>query len=76
MSVDAEELELMQRKAEAFGLYVNEHRNFDPCRGSAGSLFVMDKRKFRGEQCRTHLSYASAEMVWDLLNLAEESGRR
>jgi hypothetical protein len=76
MSVDAEELELMQRKANAFGLYVNKHRNFDPGRGSAGNLFVMDKRRFPDEQCKTHLSYASAQMVWDFLQLAEESGRK
>jgi hypothetical protein len=66
-SVDAEELELLQRKAAAFDLYLNEHRNYDPCRGT-GSLFIIEKRKFRDQECRTYLKYATPEQCWEFLN--------
>jgi hypothetical protein len=75
MSVDPIDLELMQRKADALGYYVNEHKVFDPCRGN-GSLYVQDKRKSRGQSVTSHLRYATPEMVWDLLNLAEQAGRK
>lgn len=75
MNVDVEELELMRRKADALGLYVNEHRQYDPCR-SNGPLYVADKKKHHTDRPVTHLRYASPQMVWDLLQLAEESGRK
>jgi hypothetical protein len=59
-SVDDEELELLQRRASGLNLYCNEHLNYDPCRGG-GPLFVIEKRKYRGQQCETFLKYATPE---------------
>jgi hypothetical protein len=75
MTVDPVDLEFMQRKAASLGLYVGEHRTFDPCM-PGGPLFVQDIRKSRGQPCPSHLRYATAEMVWDFLNETEKGGRR
>lgn len=75
MEIDPIDLELMQRKAAALGLYVNEHRNYDPCL-PGGPLYVQDIRKFNGQNCPSHLKYATPEMIWEFLNACEVSGRR
>ena len=67
MAIDAAELEFLQRRADALGLYCNEHRNFDPCRGN-GSLFIIEKRKSKGQECHTFLKYATPEQCWEFLD--------
>jgi len=64
---DRMELGLLRRNADSLGLYVNEHRDFDPCRGSDGPLYIQEKRKFREARAVTLLKYASIEQVWQFL---------
>jgi hypothetical protein len=42
------ELDLLQRRADRAGYYVNAHLNWDPTRGT-GSLYLQRKKKFRGD---------------------------
>ena len=70
-STDPEELELLQRRAAALGLYCNEHKNYDPCRGG-GPLFVIEKRKSRGQECETFLKYATPEQCWEFFKDCEK----
>lgn len=74
MSVDAEELEFLQRRAAALGLYCNEHKNFDPCRGT-GSLFVVPIRKFRNEHRPSLIKYATPAQCWEFFETYEQVKR-
>jgi hypothetical protein len=63
---DEAEIDLLKRNADALGLYVNVHRDFDPCRGN-GPLYVQHKLRHHSEPRVTLLKYASIEQVWQFL---------
>jgi hypothetical protein len=63
---DRIELDLLKRNADSLGLYINEHRDFDPCRGN-GSLYVQHKLRHRSEPRITLLKWASIEQVWQFI---------
>ncbi len=74
MQVDAEEFDFLQRRADALGLYLNEHRNYDPCVGS-GSLYIQTKRKWPGEKCTGLLKYATPAQCWEFFETYEQVKR-
>jgi hypothetical protein len=74
MNVDAEEFEFLKRKASALGLYIQEHRQYDPCIGG-GPLYIQRKKKFGGEHVDTLLRYATPEKAWEFLNTYEQVQR-
>jgi hypothetical protein len=60
---DDMELDLVQRRADAAGYYVNRHRNWDPARGT-GDLYMQRKKKYRGdENGASILRYSTADEV-------------
>jgi hypothetical protein len=63
-STDPEELELLQRRAAGLNLYCNEHLHYDPCRGG-GPLFVIEKRRYAGQQTKTFVKYGTPEQCWE-----------
>lgn len=65
---DETEFDLLRRRAEELGFFVQRHRQYDPCRGSGGDLYLMPKRKFRGEHVDTILKYASVDECHAYLN--------
>lgn len=73
MQLDDEvEFDLLRRRAEELGLFVQRHRNYDPCRGT-GDLYLMPKRRFRSERVETILKYATVDECHAFLN---EVGRQ
>lgn len=70
---DVSELVVLQAKARLLGLYVGEHRTYDPCL-PGGPYFVVPKRK-RGEDgtMPTLLKYATREDVENLLERESEN---
>jgi hypothetical protein len=62
------ELERLQRRADAAGCYVNRHRAWDPLRGN-GDLWLQWKRRTRDDRApELHLlSYSTAAQVADAL---------
>lgn len=63
---EPEEFDALVRRADLLGLFLQEHRMFDPCRGG-GPYYIAEKRKFREQHCETLLKYATAEHCWDFL---------
>ena len=52
------EFDLLVRRAQAAGYYVNRHKNWDPTRGT-GELYLQRAKKFRNEHAET-LAQANA----------------
>lgn len=56
------ELDLLQRRADACGMYVNRHKSWDAARGG-GDLYLQPKKKFRGDLNGNVLSYATEDEI-------------
>jgi hypothetical protein len=68
MSFDDEtEFDLLRRRAEPLGLHVQRHRTWDPARGG-GDLYIMPKRRYRGEHVETYLKYSTVDEIHKFLN--------
>jgi hypothetical protein len=61
------EFDMLQRRAAELGFHVQRHRSWDPTYGT-GDLYIMEKRRFRGEHCDSILRYATAEQIHAYLN--------
>ncbi len=64
---DDEEFDLLRRRADELNLFLQRHRNFDPCCGN-GEFYIMEKRKSREQHCRSFIRYSTAEACWAFLN--------
>lgn len=56
------EFDLLRRRADACGHYVNRHREYDPARGG-GDLYLQEKRKFRSDHVATLIRYATVAEI-------------
>jgi hypothetical protein len=56
------EFDLLVRRADAAGFYVNRHRSFDPL-SQRGDLYLMPKRKIPGERPDTVLKFTTADEI-------------
>jgi len=60
---DEMELDLVQRRADAAGYYVNRHRQWDATRGT-GDLYMQRKKKFRGDpNGESIMRYSTADQI-------------
>jgi len=64
---DEVEFDLLRRRAAELGFHVQRHRQFDPTLGN-GDLYIMEKRRFRGEHVPSILRYATADDIHEYLN--------
>jgi hypothetical protein len=63
IETDEMEFDLLQRRADAAGMYVNRHKNWDPARGT-GEFYLQRKKKFRGEpNGESILRYSTADEI-------------
>lgn len=65
------ELDLLQRRAELVGMYVNRHRQWDPLTDSGGDLYLMERKTRRNPKPPSMLRYATAEQINDALAIIE-----
>jgi len=66
MAIDPAEFDLLKRRADDLGLYLNEHRDADWF--SDAVFYIMPKRKSAGQPCPSLLKYATAEQCWKFLD--------
>jgi hypothetical protein len=72
---DQMELDLLQKRADACGMYCNRHRTWDPARGG-GDLYLQRKKKFRGDPNGESLvRFATPDRVHRHLARIEEEQR-
>ena len=71
---DEMELDLLRRRADACGMYVNRHKEWDPNRGN-GDLYLQRKKKFRYERNEDVLRYATADQIHNALCEIENRSR-
>ncbi len=67
------DFDLLRRRADEMGFFVQRHREWDPLRGN-GDLYIAEKRKFREEHVDTILKYQSAAQLWKFLQNGGEHG--
>jgi hypothetical protein len=72
---DDMEFDLLRRRAEALGYFVQRHRNYDPCM-PGGDLYLAPSRRFRGEHVDTILKYATADKIHAYLNGVGHGGHQ
>lgn len=61
------EFDLLRRRADDLGFFVQRHRTWDPTRGT-GDLYLAPRKQFRGEQVETILKFATADEIHAYLN--------
>jgi hypothetical protein len=71
---DQMELDLLQKRADACGMYCNRHRTWDPVRGG-GDLYLQPKKKFRGDVNGDICRYATPDQITRHLCRIEEEAR-
>jgi hypothetical protein len=61
------EFDLLRRRADEAGFFVQRHRDYDPCRGG-GDLYLQEKRELRRDRMPSLLKYATADQIHEFLN--------
>lgn len=72
--VTEEEFDFLKRRADALGLYINLHREFDGRRGG-GPLYIQARKKVRREKTSTLIKYATPEQCWEFFQTFEDVKR-
>jgi hypothetical protein len=62
-----EEFDLLKRRADDLGFFVQRHRNYDPCM-PGGDLYLQERRRFTGEHMDSILKFATADRIHAYLN--------
>lgn len=63
----AMDFDLLKRRADDLGFFVQRHRNYDPCM-PGGDLYLQESRRFTGEHMDTILKFATADRIHAYLN--------
>ena len=64
---DEVEIDLLKRRARELGLYLNEHKAWDPTLGN-GSLYIMPARTRKSEHVDSLAKFLTIEQAWQFLH--------
>lgn len=62
-ATDDMEFDLVVKRAREAGFFVQRHRNYDPCQGNGGDLYLMPRRGDLGVHAETLLKYTTADEI-------------